>query len=1013
MQLDQTYLSAVLPSQGRRIYCYIMPGAPGNRVTAQFDFDPADALEADKTATWALQKSADVYVCIGGAGPLQSAVKTGPNAGKLRISRDATNSMWHRSLRIDIDISTDPNKSPYATKKIAWDAFKVWMAKVPMPAPLVVDSGYGLHIYWPFDRDIATADWLPLAHQLKYALETEGLVVDSTTTVDSVRILRVPGTFNFKNGTQAPVRLLTAGVATDPAVLAQTLAPYQASAALPVTMGAVPSSLRAMVSPLTEGLHPPYFIKGVFTQCPGLGQQAVSKGASAVEPLWHATLAVINKAADDQATKDRVARAISAGHPGFNDSEFNAKWQQIQIQGYEPPTCEKFAAWMPECRACPLRHTMKSPVVMGRLQPQLAPSVGAIPPPAAGAPPPPPPTVAYQQTQATVQVQGIFAITTGMAQITIVDGQLTNSLAIKDGYPCHIKILDNPVAGQPPIRTLVRIGEYRITGAERLLDTEGRQALTALIFDRAQDGHRRVEISHKELSDARGFNGLMQQNGVYFNATDSKVLQDKFMPQFLAQLQRLRSANTIASRCGWTSDFTHFILGTRIYGANSNEHIRPAGSPQEMEAYHTQGDRALWRQAFDLNILAGPERQAILALGMAGPLMAFAGVDGVLLNAYSPESGVGKSTLCDAVLSIWGSPDRLRKDYRDTAAATFHLASISGNIPMVIDEFTNVDGRELSNYVYTITQGRERHRLGSDAKLRDNVNRWCLPAIATSNNSVHDKLQSFRMDASAEAARVFEMRLRPLQVDPAHMGGQKRILQNLKTNYGFMGPELCELFMQKGEQYWRQKVTERISWWDAELAHDTGDRFRSVVAALIDIGAALGEAMGYGFNRVDVVACVRQHWEQQVREFEEARLHPQDFLTNYLTDHITKFVVLGVDGLQQSPITTNDFVGEIRTYQKSNSTQGVDAVRIPLAPLRKYITERNGNWKAITEWCQAEMLKGGMCQQTGQMRFMSGTPRSMRAQGYQFSPEILGHTQLSAISTPLPVTPLKPKANTP
>lgn len=996
MQLDQNYLSAVLPSQGRRIYCFIMPALdpskPADRRTVQYDFDANDVVEPNKIAAWAVGKQADAYVTIGGAGPATKTVLNGKHAGEQRLSREATNSEWHRSLRIDVDISNDPAKSPYKTKAEGWAAAKAFVTAANMPAPLVVDSGYGLHIYWPFDRDISTAEWLPLAQSLANAVAAHNFTVDPTTTVDAVRILRVPGTFNFKNGGAVPVRMLCDGPRTDPAVFRQLLASYPAP--VQTLAGAIPMAMRNQQSVLEAGLHPPYTLKGVLTGCPGLLKQFETGGRNAPEPLWHGTLALVWKAADDDAKKELVAKALSKGHPSYSDGEFYAKWEQVKAQNYEPPTCEKFAQYMPECATCPLRLTVKSPVVMGRMQPQLVTPQQAVP-----TPPPTPIMQAPAAPQAAFQtqtVQGCFAVTPGSATIQIVDGPLTGWLCVKDGFPCRVKFETNPVAGGPDIKVIHRIGHYRITAAERLLDDDGKQALTALMFDRNQDGHRRVEISFRELSGVREFTGLMQQNGVYFNAADSKDLQDKFMPEFLAQLQRLRQANTIAGRCGWTPDFRKFVLGTRIYDANGDEHIRPSSSPQEMEAYHVLGDRQLWREAFDLNIAAGAERQAILALGIAGPLMAFAGVDGVLLNAYSPESGVGKSTLCDAVLSIWGAPDKLRKDYRDTAAATFHLASISGNLPMVIDEFTNVDGRDLSNYVYTITQGRERHRLGADAKLRENVNRWCLPAIATSNNSVHDKLQSYRIDAAAEAARVFEMRLQPLVVDPANMGAQKRILQQMKTNYGFLGPEIVNMFVVKGETYWRKVVTDRISWWDNELAEDTGDRFRSVVAALIEIGAALGAAMGFAFDRAAVVDCVRTHWKQQVKEFEEARLHPQDFVTAYIADNISKFMVFGDGGAQVSQLQ-GDFAGEVRTSTIGGKSQ-VQAVLIPAQALRKYIAEKNGNYKAITEWLAKEAAKGGgICTQTGQMRFMNGTARSLRMMGFRLSPEIMGQTTLAAV----------------
>jgi hypothetical protein len=616
-------------------------------------------------------------------------------------------------------------------------------------------------------------------------------------------------------------------------------------------------------------------------------------------------------------------------------------------------------------------------------------------------------------SQPSVQ-QGIFVITPGRSAIGIADGNLTARMVIHNGIPTQIK-MEQPDPNLPPKQSMHHIGSYQIVEAERLLDTTGKIALTSITFNRNTDGMVRIEFSHRELSDSRAFAHLLQSNGVYMNAIDVKAFQDKFMPEFLVQLQRIKQANKIASRCGWTDDFQQFVLGTRIFARDGTvDHIRPAAAPAEMEAYHETGDEAAWRAAFDLVLAGGPDRQAIIALGLAGPLMAFSGVDGVLLNAYSPQSGVGKSTLCDAILSVWGSPDKLRKDFRDTAAATFHLAAVSGNLPMVIDEFTNVDGRDLSNYIYTITQGRERHRLKSDSQLRDNVNRWCLPAIATSNLSVHAKLQAYRIDAVAEAARVFEVRLHPLELDPANMGAAKRTIEALKTNYGFLGPQLVKLFMSKDKTYWQDMISKRIAWWDSLMAEDTGDRFRSVVAALCEVGAVLGSALGFNFDRPAIVIALREHWKTQVEEYEKSRMHPQDFVASYIADNLPKFVLFsGLTGDQQMGQLPHEYVGEIRGVTKNQTQIAVQAVIIPMKNLRSYVTERNGDFKAVLEWFSEQQRTGGLVQQTGQMTFMAGSPRSIRLQGVRFTSAIMGHPVVTVAPTTAPLAYTAVKSATP
>ena len=74
-----------------------------------------------------------------------------------------------------------------------------------------VASGGGLHVYWISNTPLTPDQWHPLACALKNAALTNGLRCDAGCTVDSARVLRVPGTWNCKNGLQRPVKLLWIG----------------------------------------------------------------------------------------------------------------------------------------------------------------------------------------------------------------------------------------------------------------------------------------------------------------------------------------------------------------------------------------------------------------------------------------------------------------------------------------------------------------------------------------------------------------------------------------------------------------------------------------------------------------------------------------------------------------------------------------------------------------------------------------------------------------------------------
>lgn len=972
------FLNAVLPSKGLRFGLASLGEQgdpdfrPGQRAFPEGDTDQLVGYLAQNA-----QQGRNAFFAVAGFDRV-----TDPEDPHQRPRRLAHAAQYHRCLRLDID--TGPDKD-YADKRAALTALLSFNARFRLTKPFIVDSGSGFHVYYPFDRDLTLVEWKLLAARLRSACVMDGLRVDSTTTEDAARILRLPGTPNNKRkwkeaGLPNPlVRILQVGVPADPDTLSAHLPEAVAEeirglafANLTPGMAAlIPLEMRALVGNKDMGSpYTAYTLRGVLTQCPGMAAMVANGGALASEPLWMHTLTLVNKSDDPMDLRERVARAISCKHPDFTEAGFGAKWQQVQRQSYHPPQCSKLASLgMPECNGCPLRGSIASPIALGYPAPPMLPVEGPVPPAAASAGPaapadtpaaaaPVPPLVpaagpAFISPAQVAQV-GVFQFTSGQSEVRVVDGVLTTTLRIVDGYPV---ILRKPreEGGQPQPERLL---EYKILAVERMMSRGGdTRAFTRITLDAAFDGHQQIMFTDDELGEKGKFNNKLRRHSIYVKPRLLSEFHEGFLVVFLQQLQRNRAAHEVATRCGWSADRNAFTLGNSIYHRDGRvETVHGVASNSELAAYSQAGDLTAWRDAFDITLQGGPDRQVVLALAIAGPLMPFTGVDGVMFNAYSPESGVGKSTLCDAALSVWGSPDGLRKDFRDTPNATFQLATISGNMPLVVDEFTNVEGKHLSDYVYTLTQGREKHRLGADAKLQAPGDRWCLLALATSNNSVHEKLQRFREAATAEAARVFEMRLHPLNVPAADMGQIKHRLSALKHSYGFLGPQLVSLFMSKPASYWQELVTSRIAKWDSLAAATTGDRFRSVVCALAEIGAALGTALGYGFDKDGVDKMLLAHWTKQVTEFERERKTPADFLNDYLTGNVGNFISMSGPNCDQPGVPPSMRVPAGEILNKPGETKFTPhTMVVPVSMLRDHV-RKSGDWKQFYEWLQSSGL---------------------------------------------------------
>lgn len=97
-----------------------------------------------------------------------------------------------------VDIDRHEN-SKYSTDDEIDAAIDDFLLKTALPQPnLRHYTGYGVHIYWTLKEGLLVADWQLLANQLQEVTQTLGLDADPITA-DAARILRIPGTQNFRD----------------------------------------------------------------------------------------------------------------------------------------------------------------------------------------------------------------------------------------------------------------------------------------------------------------------------------------------------------------------------------------------------------------------------------------------------------------------------------------------------------------------------------------------------------------------------------------------------------------------------------------------------------------------------------------------------------------------------------------------------------------------------------------------------------------------------------------------
>lgn len=80
------------------------------------------------------------------------------------------------------------------------------IAALPVPPSLMVSTGGGLHAYWLLSRPLLlkTAEGLTQARQLLESVASKADVADKSVS-EPARVLRIPGTWNFKYTPPLPV----------------------------------------------------------------------------------------------------------------------------------------------------------------------------------------------------------------------------------------------------------------------------------------------------------------------------------------------------------------------------------------------------------------------------------------------------------------------------------------------------------------------------------------------------------------------------------------------------------------------------------------------------------------------------------------------------------------------------------------------------------------------------------------------------------------------------------------
>lgn len=189
MQETLSFLKKILPKDGIHYVAIFKPGfvAPAHKVFASLE-DMASAIEKLDAGEWTVYHACGSYK--------EEFVEVNGKK-KYRVKEN-----WSHAKAFWVDIDCGEDKAAegkgYATKKDAITAIKQFCENTGLPKPMIVDSGYGIHIYWNLENSISHGLWQAVALKLKNLLKECGVIADPSRTADFASVLRPVGSYNKK-----------------------------------------------------------------------------------------------------------------------------------------------------------------------------------------------------------------------------------------------------------------------------------------------------------------------------------------------------------------------------------------------------------------------------------------------------------------------------------------------------------------------------------------------------------------------------------------------------------------------------------------------------------------------------------------------------------------------------------------------------------------------------------------------------------------------------------------------
>jgi hypothetical protein len=833
-------------------------------------------------------------------------------------SREGSHVKQLRAFFLDLDCG--PTKE-YASQSEALTALRSFCKQVKLPRPTLINSGRGVHVYWALTAPVSRETWQPVAERLKALCKQHKLYADPVVTADAARVLRVPGTHNHKD--TPPTEVIVVGEAAKPvdctafsellgdvAVVEDIFkgarnkfVPRENDALMQALSGSFVSRFKTIMLKTVAG-------KG----CAQLAE-VVQNQENISEPLWRAGLSIAKFCVDGGTAIHR----ISNKHPQYTENATEEK--AARIQG--PYLCERFDEYRAGvCPTCPHWGKIKSPISLGR-------------------------EIEEASEDDNVVIQKPLGVTDAVPIKYVIPKYPAPFFRGKSGGVFRrgkqVFKENGEVDEEASKDKLVYFNDLYVV--RRLKDPEMGESLVMRLH-LPKDGVREFTLPLTAVGSKDEFRKYLAMQGVAVLGVAELM---EYTMQWVNNLQLTTEAEEARRQFGWVDEkYESFALGNMLVYKDRVEVNAPSGATVGLFPYfQPKGTLAGWKETMKFYDRPGMEpHQFMVGLAFGAVLMEFQPINAAAFHMYSKESGLGKTTGMLAGASVWGDPDLLMMQERDTINSKMNRAEVYKNVVCYMDELTNTKPQDLSDWAYQLPSGLQRNRMGP----KNNVERvrgkpWKTLFGTTGNTSMLERIALYKALPKAEAQRILEHRVERLNF--ASKSETDAFATAIKENYGVAGVPYLQYLLNdlEGAKKLANAVQGKI---DLQANLTAENRFWSVLVSRPIAGLMLARRAGLLDWKIEPIVKWAIHTMQVAQSMvREMNADVEAILTDYLAEHYNSMLRIKSTDDSRKGNTGLDHLIQPDAIPRGNSfiaRYEYDVKKLYLLP------------KPLKEWCGKQQI---------------------------------------------------------